>query len=200
VSEGDLLHRTELGSAQRRSRLLDFLLNSGKAAQDFARANGHRVSDVMTRFIVSVDEDADISHAIDLMTERHFKRLPVVRGDRVVGVISRSDILRALHRASEVRSTQTAARPDADIRLAIETAIAREPWASTGDVAVHVDRGVVTLEGSNGDERVRRALAVIAENTPGVVDVRDQIAWVEPNSGILLPNEDERTESVTPTV
>lgn len=195
VSEGDLLHRTELGSAQRRSRFLDFLLSGGNAARDFSHANGRTVSDVMTRFIVSVDEEADISHAIDLMTERHFKRLPVVRGNDVVGVISRSDILRALHKASDPQSQRTVVhRTDAEIGAAIEAAIADKPWASAGDVQVHVEAGVVTLEGSIGDERVRRALAIIAENMPGVVSVRDQIAWIEPNSGIVLPNENERAD------
>jgi CBS-domain-containing membrane protein len=189
LSEGDLLRRTELGSAQQRSRWLDFFLTGSKAAHDYAHSHGRKVSDVMTKFIVSVSEDAEIAEAIDIMTERHFKRLPVMRGDEVVGVIARSDILRELMKA---RSKTEAARPDAEIRTMLEAQIADHAWADARDVGVFVDHGVVTLDGSVSDERIRRAIVVMAENTPGVTSVRNDLAWIEPNSGLLLNGEDER--------
>jgi CBS domain-containing protein len=191
VSEGDLLHRTELGSAPRRSHWLDLFLGGGGAAREYAHSHGRKVADVMTRFIISIDEDADIAQAIDLMTERHVKRLPVLRGGNVVGVISRSDVLRALHKAQGQTTPAAPGQADSEIGAAIEATIARESWAASNSIRVHVEKGIVTLTGSIGDERIRRALVVIAENASGVVSVRDEIAWIEPNSGILLPSEDE---------
>jgi CBS domain-containing protein len=192
VSEGDLLHRTELGSAQRRSRWLDLFLSGGSAARDFAHAHGRTVADVMTRFIVSISEDAEIAEAIDIMTERHFKRLPVVRGDQVVGVIARSDILRALHRAQAAQVVPGAKRPDVAIQADLDAAIAGQAWATSNAVHAHVDQGVVTLTGSVCDEHVHRGLVVLAENAHGVASVRDELAWIEPNSGILVPPDAKR--------
>ena len=189
LSEGDLLHRTELGSAPRQSSWINLFLNGGALARDYAQSHGRRVSDVMTKYIVLINEDADVSEAIDIMMERHFKRLPVERGGNVVGVISRSDILRGLHKAQSLASV---IRPDANIRADLEAELASQGWASAGAVHVTVAAGVVTLDGSISDERIRRGLVVMAENVPGVKDVRDQLAWIEPNSGLVMPSENER--------
>ena len=96
LSEGDLLRRGELGTEGRRPRWLELLLSGGRLAHSYAHAHGRKVSEVMTRDVITVAEDADLSEAVDLMIRRRVKRLPVVRGGAVVGVVSRSDLLKRL--------------------------------------------------------------------------------------------------------
>jgi osmotically-inducible protein OsmY len=81
--------------------------------------------------------------------------------------------------------------PDAEIRAAIRAELDKLSWTPRATVRADVLGGVVTLEGAITDERLRSALKVIAENTPGVVAVRDHLAWIEPNSGVYLPSETE---------
>ena len=188
LSEGDLLRRSELGTEGRRPRWLEELLSGGRLAHSFAHSHGRRVSEVMTREIVSVGEDADLSEAVDLMIKRRVKRLPVMRGGEVVGVISRSDLLKILFLALPHNSRP---RPDADIGAAIQAEIDIQRWTPRASIRVSVKDGEVTLDGAISDDRLREGLRVIAENTPGVKAVHDRLAWIEPNSGFLIPTEED---------
>ena len=78
---------------------------------------------------------------------------------------------------------------DAEIRAAILAELDKLEWAPRASVGVEVQNGVVTFTGSIIDERLRGALKVIAENTPGCVAVHDHMAWIEPNSGVVIPSE-----------
>jgi CBS domain-containing protein len=188
LSEGDLMRRAEIGTQKRRPDWLEFLLGGGKAAEDYAHANGRAVAEIMTRGVFSIDEEADLSEAVDLMLKRRIKRLAVMRDGKAVGVLSRSDLLRALK--SALPSPQGNAS-DAEIGAALAAEIDRQSWAPRGSVRVSVENGIVTLEGAITNGRLRDGLRVLAENTPGVTKVRDRIAWIEPNSGFLVPLADE---------
>jgi CBS-domain-containing membrane protein len=191
LSEGDLLRRAELGTEDRRPHWLEFLLNGGRLAEAYAQTHGRVVSEIMTSNVKTISEDADLSDAVDLMLRANVKRLPVVRSGRVVGVISRSDLLKGLLAALPKPGGK---HPDAAIRTAIRAELDKLAWTPRATVRVEVAGGVVTFEGAITDERLRSALKVIAENTPGVVAVRDHMAWIEPNSGAYLPpEEDERS-------
>ena len=96
LSEGDLLRRSELGSERKRPHWLELLLGSGRLAEAYAHEHGRKVGEVMTPNVESISEDADLSAAVDRMIHRHIKRLPVLRSQTVVGVISRSDLLKEL--------------------------------------------------------------------------------------------------------
>jgi len=187
LSEGDLMRRAEIGTQKRRPDWLEFLLGGGKAAEDYAHANGRVVTEIMTRGVFSIDEVADLSEAVDLMLKRRIKRLAVLREGKAVGVLSRSDLLRALKSALPNPRGQAS---DAEIGAALAAEIDRQPWGPQGSVRVSVENGIVTLEGAITDDRLRDGLRVLAENTPGVTRVRDRIAWIEPNSGYLVPPAD----------
>jgi CBS domain-containing protein len=189
LSEGDLMRRAEFGAEKRRPRWLEMLLGGGRAAQDYARSHGRRVEEVMTRGIHTVDANAEVSEAVDIMLFNRVRRLMVVKGSEPVGVISRSDLVRALIRAVPPES-QT--RSDVDIQAAIEAALEKEAWAPVASVRVAVENGVATLDGSIPEESMREGLKVLAENVPGVKAVRDRLAWIEPNSGIYLGAPGER--------
>ncbi len=117
LSEGDLLRRSELGSEHKRPRWLEFLLGSGRLAETYAHEHGRKVGEVMTRDVETIDESAELSEAVDRMIRRRIKRLPVLRGEYVVGVISRSDLLKGLLAA---KPSAKGPHPDAEIKAAIQ--------------------------------------------------------------------------------
>jgi len=188
LSEGDLLRRSELGSERKRPHWLELLLGSGRLAEAYAHEHGRKVGEVMTPNVETISEDADLSAAVDRMIHRHIKRLPVLRGQTVVGVISRSDLLKGLLAPTP---GATGPHPDAEIKSTIQAELDKLEWAPRASVRVEVANGVVTFGGAITDERLRDGLKVIAENTPGVTAVRDHMAWIEPNSGVVIPTDDD---------
>ncbi len=187
LSEGDLLRRSELGSEPKRPYWLELLIGSGRLADAYAHEHGAKAGEVMTRDVETIAEDAELGEAVDRMIRRRIKRLPVLRGETLVGVVSRSDLLKALLVAHSVANN--AEHPDADIKAAILAELDKLEWAPRASVGVEVQNGVATFTGSIIDERLRGALKVIAENTPGCVAVHDHMAWIEPNSGVVIPSE-----------
>jgi len=96
VSEGDFIRRREIGTGRRRGRWLKFILGPGESAWDFVHENGRRIDEVMTPSPVTVTEGTTLAEIADLMERRHIKRLPVLRGDKIVGMISRANLLQAV--------------------------------------------------------------------------------------------------------
>ena len=188
LSEGDLLRRAELGAEKKRPRWLEFLLSGGKLAESYAHSHGRKVGEIMTAKVITIVEDAELSEAVDLMLHHNIKGLPVLRDDAVVGVVSRSDLLKALIAALPKAE---AGHPDAEIRTAIQAELDKLGWAPRASVRIDVKEGAVTFEGAITDERLRSGLRVIAENTPGVTEVHNHMCWIEPNSGFYLPSEEE---------
>ena len=188
LSEGDLLRRVELETDSQRPHWLEFLFSGGRLADAYTRTHGRVVSEIMTSNVKTISEVADLREAVDLMLRANVKRLPVLRGGAVVGVISRSDLLKGLLASLPKPG---GSHPDAEIRAAIRGELDKLSWTPRTIVRADVAGGVVTFEGAISDERLRSALKVIAENTPGVVAVRDHLDWVEPNPGVYLPSETE---------
>jgi CBS domain-containing protein len=188
LSEGDLLRRSELGSERKRPHWVELLLGSGRLAEAYAHEHGRKVGEVMTRNVETIAEDAQLSEAVDQMIHRRIKRLPVLRGEAVVGVISRSDLLKGLLAAAPGAN---APHPDAEIKAAVQAEFDKLAWPPRASVRVEVANGVVTFAGAITDERLRDGLKVIAENTPGVTAVHDHMAWIEPNSGFFMPSTEE---------
>ena len=188
LSEGDVMRRSELGSERKRPRWLESLLSGGRLAESYAHSHGRKIGEIMTRKLITISEDAELGVAVDLMLRQGVKRLPVLRGEAVVGIISRSDLLKALVKALPKPDGK---HPDAEIRTTIEGELDKLGWAPRASVRVEVQNGVVTFGGAITDERLRPGLRVIAENTPGVTEVHDRMCWIEPNSGIYLPSEEE---------
>jgi predicted transcriptional regulator len=120
--------------------------------------------------------------------ERHrIKRLPVVRDGRMVGIISRANLLHAL--ATLARETPPTATDDAAIRGHILAALDRKHWAIGTNVVVK--NGIAEIWGTILDERERQACIVAVENTPGVKQVHDHMVWVEPMSGMAFSSSEE---------
>ena len=186
VSEGDFLHRAELGTAKRKPRWIEFLLGPGEIAESYVMSHGRKVHDVMTRDVATVSESASINEVVEVMERRKVKRLPVVSGDRLVGIITRADLLRALSKAVAPKVASPAECTDQAILDKLLAELRSQGFASPKTLDVTVDQGVVTLTGEIFDERQRPALVVAAENIPGVTRVVDKLVWIEPFSGMTI--------------
>jgi CBS domain-containing protein len=185
VTEGDLLRRVETDTETHHSGFMDLILGPGRLAADYVRAHGRRVRDVMTEDVVSVTEDAPLAEIVRLMQKKHIKRVPVRRGEAVVGLVSRADLVRVLAAKLAAPCAGDAAS-DTDITQLICKELAASRWANAHNVSVSVKDGVVSLEGVIFNEAVRPALRVAAENTQGVQAVVDRMVWVEPVTGAAL--------------
>ncbi|MGO6819768.1 CBS domain-containing protein [Rhizobium leguminosarum] len=187
VSEGDFLRRSELNTERKRSWLLDWLTSPGKIADEYVRAHGRRVEEVMTAPVSAIAPTASVSDAVRLMERQDIKRLPVVADGRLVGIVARSDLLRALSQALPIAAVSAG---DAQIQAAIDAELARQSWSRNGFIHCRVANGVAELTGTIFDERERLAAKVAVENVPGVTSIRDQLVWVDPYYGVAIPPPD----------
>ena len=184
ITEGDFLRRAETGTQRKHPRWLEFLLGPGRLATEYVHASGRKVSEVMTPDVHTVTEDAPLEQVVHLMERHRVKRIPVVRGDQVVGIVTRANLMRAL--ASLALAEQPAAADDAAIRERLLAELNKERWAPVGLMDVVVKDGVVKLSGALTDERQRQAIRVAAANIPGVKKVEDHLIWIEPNTGVVV--------------
>ena len=188
LSEGDFLRRRETKTERRRSRWLEFLMGPGRIAAEYSHSHGSKVSKVMTAAVQTVDEVTPIEDIVDLMERRRIKRMPVLCGGQVVGIVTRSNLMHAM--VSLARAAQPAATDDAAIRESLLAEMQKEQWAPAATTNIVVHNGVVELWGVIVDERQREALKVAAENTPGVKAVKDHLVWIEPTSGLTIEPAD----------
>ena len=192
LSEGDFLRRRETATERRRSRWLEFLMGPGKIASEYTHSHGAKVSEVMTDEVRTVDEDTDLEVVVELMEHRRIKRVPVMRADKMTGILTRSNLMHAM--VSMARSETAAPKGDADIRERLLSEIQAQDWAPAATVNPVVRNGVVELWGAIMDERQRAALQVAAENIPGVKAVKDHLVWIEPTSGMVIEAPGDATK------
>jgi CBS domain-containing protein len=190
VTEGDLLRRDELGTERDRAWWLRMLVSPARQAADFAHAHGRHVRDVMTIDVISIAHDATLEAVVAAMEQNRIKRLPVTRDGHVVGVVSRSDLLRAL--VGRVRNAIPTDADDSTIRNSILDELETKPWAPMTTLNVTASNGVVDLWGTITNEEERNAIRVTAENTPGVKQVHDHLVYVEPYTGTVIDAPDDR--------
>ena len=188
VSEGDFIRRSELGTQRKRGRFLAFILGPGQAATDFVHEHGRKVAEVMTPEPLTVTEDTRLEAVVALMEKNHVKRLPVMRGDRIVGIVSRANLLQAV--ASLARAIPDPTADDDHIRNRIIDTLHKNEWCPQSlNIIVH--DGIVHLGGIVIDERSRQASIVAAENVTGVKKVHDHLCWVDPMSGLYMIAPDD---------
>ena len=189
VTEGDFLRRSEIGTQRQRPKWLEFLVEPGRLAAEYARACGNKVHEVMTPNPFAVGEDDSLETIVELMERHRIKRLPVLRDGRMVGIVSRADVMHAM--AKLALGTQASADDEnSPIRDRILAALGKLPWAPR--IGVVARDGVVELWGTLSDERQRQALIVAAENVSGVKEVHDHLVWVGLSGVDFLSAENER--------
>ena len=172
VSEGDLIRRAEIGTAERhRSWWLRLFTGSATLATEYVKSHARRVRDIMTKKVITVTEDTLLSDVAAVLEKNRIKRVPVLRGGRVVGIVSRANLIRGL--AAATTSLRPAAPDDGEIRAKILEALRSQPWSSIGAADVTVTGGLVEFWGIYDSDQEREAARVAAENVPGVRKVED---------------------------
>ncbi|MFQ5847619.1 MAG: CBS domain-containing protein [Candidatus Methylomirabilales bacterium] len=172
VSEADLIRR--LRKPGRKKWWLAFLAESKEMAGEFIRAHGRHVEDVMNQPVVSVTEEAPVEEIARILEEEGIKRVPVVQEGRLVGIVTRRDLIRALAMRPAVAPAE-AAHTDAEIHRRIFQELQRAEWLDWPAVQVTVADGIVHLWGIVGDAQIRKAVRVLVENIPGVKGVEDDV-------------------------
>jgi CBS domain-containing protein len=189
LSEGDLLRRIELGT-QKTAHWLDWLFRPGHLADAYKHTHGRKVEEIMSGDVCAIDKNLPLEAAVALMEKRHIKRLPVLDGTKLVGIIARADFVRALATLVS-RASEEGAISDAEIRRRILSELNAESWAPKGTVDAHVTNGVVQLRGTIFDERERDAIRVVAENIIGVQAVHDHLIWIDPMGMTVLQSPED---------
>ncbi|QWG19299.1 CBS domain-containing protein [Bradyrhizobium sediminis] len=195
ISEGDFIRRKEIGTQRKRGRWLGILLGPGESALDFVHEQGRKVGEIMTSDIHTATEDMPLEDIVQLIERQNVKRLPVVRGDVLVGIVTRSDLLRAV--ASLARDVPDPTADDDHIRERVIAAIETKEWRPLR-LGVTVRDGIVHLNGFIMDERFRQAIIVAAENVSGVKLVRDHIDMFDAMSGLSFRSPEDEGSAKAP--
>ena len=175
VSEADLMFRAETGTTQSRSWLQRLLSDDAVIARDYVRSHTRRVTDVMTREVVTAGEHADLKEIAALMKHHNIKRIPILSAGKLVGLVSRSNLLQGLLSRQPLGNNVAG---DVEIKEKIEREIARIGPIVGPSTNVVVDNGVVHLWGHVRSVATRDAIRVAAENTSGVKRVEHELGVI----------------------
>lgn len=177
VSEGDLIRRPEIDTDRVKLGWLRLLLSDEARARDFVKSHGRKAREVMTQPAISVAADAPLAEVVRLMERHRIKRLPVVDKGELVGLVTRTDLLRAVLAQQAVPPADV---KDGELRARIDAMLRHEDWASSAMVHVQVENGVAQLWGTVESKEQREALLLAVRGVPGVKDV-------QPHLGRALP-------------
>jgi len=188
VSESDFLRRSEIGTGRKRPAWLQFFLGPGKVAAEFVHERGRRVEDVMTPDPITVDEETPLEELVRLMEKNDIKRLPVMSGTTLKGIVTRSNLLQAV--ASMAHEIPDPTADDDHIRDRIIRTVNKTDWRPIG-FEVTVRKGIVHLHGIITTDKARQATIVAAENTAGVKKVHDHLCFVDTYSGFYVESPED---------
>jgi CBS domain-containing protein len=178
ATEGDLLHRTETGTeyptGRRRSRWLESLASDRELARDYVKSHGRKVSDIMTRGVVTVSEETELADIANLLETGRIKRVPVLRDGQVIGIVSRANLVRALSAAPRVPASE--GDDDRSMRAKLLAELSGQEWARlwAADIIVR-DKVVHLWFSSDQPAEERHAMRVAAENLGGVRRVEQHL-------------------------
>jgi CBS domain-containing protein len=174
VSEGDLMRRGDAGTEHRRSWWLKLLMGREGLAGEYIKEHATKVKDVMTRSVITAAPETSISDLAELLERNRIKRVPIVKDRKIVGIVSRANLLQALagmrHQISVEKPTTDTALRDSVLRR-----LKAEPWTRSSLINITVHDGTVDLWGVVDSPTEKKALCLAAEVTPGVRAVNDHV-------------------------
>ena len=173
VSEGDLMCRAEAGTGRRRPWWLAALIGREAFAAEYVKEHSRKVTDVMTRSVITAKPNTPLRDIANLLEKNGIKRVPIVEDGKVVGIVSRANLLQAL--ASLRKQIDGPAPSDSDIRNGVIARLEAEPWSHPSLVNVIVQDGAVELWGIVDSPAEKKAVRVAAEVTSGVRAVNDNL-------------------------
>lgn len=173
LSEGDLLHREEIGTEKHRPWWLEAITPASALAFDYVKSHGRKVAEIMSEHVISADEDASLAELASLLEKNRIKRLPILKDGRLVGIVSRANLIQALASAPPAPADNQLA--DRGIRAAILAELAKQPWTDFGERNIVVSNGVAHIWGLVSSPEERKALVALAEEVSGVREVSDEM-------------------------
>jgi len=177
VSEGDLIHRVEAGTERHRSWWLEFLTGRETLAREFVKSHARKAADMMTRPVITVKPDTPLGDLASLLEKHRIKRVPVVQDGKLVGIVSRANLVQALVTLGS-KTKPDAMANDSILHDNLLSQLRSQAWW-TNNVSVIVKDGTVELWGFVDSVAARDAIRVAAEITPGVRQVSNKLV-VEP--------------------
>jgi len=181
VSESDLLHRAEVGTERKHGWWFRAFADSDALAREYAKAHGLKAHEVMSRYVISVRDDADLRDVADILDSQRIKRVPVVRDGRLVGIITRSDLVRALRQAEIAGAAKKI--DNAALHKTLRDRMRAQSWLNDSYINVTVNDGVVELWGFVVTADQHTALRALVEETDGVRRIEDKLSVAGPLRG-----------------
>ena len=182
VSEGDLMRRADAGTDRRRSWWLEYLTGKQILAAEYVKSHSHKVTDVMTRSVITAMPETPLGDIATLLERNRIKRVPIVQSGKVVGIVSRANLLQALASMPAKSAPATSAR-DSEIRRNVISRLNAESWRpSMLNVTVH--KGTVDLWGFVTSNDEKKAARIAVESTPGVKSINDNLMVPPPSYGM----------------
>jgi CBS domain-containing protein len=175
ISEADLLHREEIGTEKHRSWWLEAMTPASTLAGEFAKSHGRRVEEIMSTDVVSAAEDTPLGEIATILERYRIKRVPILRGGKLVGIVSRSNLIQALASSRTPAAAGSGADADRKIRSELLDRLGHQDWTDFGERNIIVNSGIVHLWGLVGSPEEHKALVALAEGVPGVVSVADEM-------------------------
>jgi CBS domain-containing protein len=173
VSEGDLIHRVEAGTERHRSWWLELLTGKEILAHEFVMSYGRKAADVMTHPVISVQPDTPLGDITALLEKHRIKRVPVASNGKVVGIVSRANLIQALVKLN--RANTEASVDDLTLHSDILKQLRSKPWVDPSKISILVNNGSVELWGIVDSETEKNAIRVAVEVTPGVRQVANKL-------------------------
>jgi CBS domain-containing protein len=183
VSQSDLLHRKEIGTEARRKWWLRVFSDPDRLAREYSKTHGVRAQDVMTRHVISIKDGAELGEVAAIFDRSRIKRVPVMRDGKMVGLIARSDLVKALSRTAATVAAGSVG--DGDLQRVLNDKMKGQPWLDASFVSVIVENGRVQLWGLVSSDDQRQALHTLVEETAGVKNVEDRLSVGRPAMGAI---------------
>ena len=174
VSEGDLMRRVQKGDGKESSWWLS-LFAGHKDPADYVKTHGRKADEVMTANPMTIEEDTPLDKIARLLEKHRIKRVPVVKEGKLVGIVSRANLLQGL--ATEAAVSDNVLKDDRAIRDNILDEIEKNTGVRSAAINVTVSNGVAELWGLIDSSDQHKALEVAAENTPGVTRVENNLGY-----------------------
>ena len=173
ISEADLIHREEIDTEKQHPWWLEAVMPASTLAEEFAKSHGRRVEEIMSTDAVTASEDTSLGEIAMLLERHRIKRIPIVRERKLVGIVSRSNLIQAL--ASLQVQADAGNASDRKIRLDLLDQLDGQTWTDFGERNVTVSSGIVHLWGLVGSQAEHKALVALAEGVPEIVRVSDEM-------------------------
>jgi CBS domain-containing protein len=175
LSEADLMRREELGTEKRRPGWLEAMTPSSQLAADYSKSHGRKVRELMSESVVTATADTPLSEIAALLERKRIKRLPIVDKGKLIGIVSRANLVQALASTAAVIISPNEESADRAIRSRILDRLADQSWTGFGERNVIVADGIVHLWGLVNSSNERKALFALVESVPGVRGVADEL-------------------------